>query len=154
MPTESKRQLIAAEILKTLRAIRKKDGYWFSASDEQITDERRPLEAVLKAKMPYAQIELEDQDNEFLYAQKRDRAVYDIVIKGVISADPDIQQRERERWMQDIQIALQKDTTRGQNARWTRVAEVEIIDGQVAFKNHSGFLMRLEITFDFDWSQP
>ncbi len=154
MPTESKRLLIANNVETTLRGIRKADGYWYSATPESVTQERKSLDQIKSAVMPYAQIELDDQDNEFLYASKRDRGVYEIVIFGIVKADPSLQQRDRERWIQDIHIALQVDTTRGQNARWTRIAEVSISDGQLGLTQHSAFRMRLEITFDFDWSQP
>lgn len=155
MPTEPLQTRIKNNILAALRAIRKANDYWFDVYDENVSEVMKTPDQILEGVMPYCDVVLDDQINEFLFMPKRDRATLDVLIRAFVrSDDQSVQYRDRERWIQDIQKSLQVDTTRGQLARMTRTREIEREDGDAAYDRISAARLRIEVVFDFDWTSP
>ena len=154
-PVESKVELIAQDIVTTLKSIRRSGGYWNDIDEFSVDREGIPLENILTATMPHMLFMIADESVDEIVFPRRSTSRLRVYVDGTIEdADDYTRDKTRERAIADIRKAVQVDTERGGNARFTLVEAVQRFDGVTGHPTISMFRVELMIEYAHEWAQP
>jgi len=150
MATTAIRKQIKDDLVATLRAITKTDGYNFTISTEQVTDHLMTIEMIEGAKMPFYTVSIMGETVDKAASGKLYRGTLDMRIQGwVQSKDFDELDAELEKVLWDARKKVMESITRNGLACETKIMSIANFEGDLSHLNLAMFEMYLSVWYDY-----
>ena len=159
-PNESIAEKIVQNIVTTLSEIRRKDGYWFDITEDQVTRAFKTADEIAAAEMPFIKVIMGDGDAETVVMPRKDEEDLEIFIDLIVkNTDLSMLDKTRERAIRDVRKKLQVDTHRGstsgiRHAMFTKIRTVSRFEGAAGYPDHSAARIGITVKYRFLWSAP